>query len=181
MRASKSLLTLSLALLMAAALPAWAQRGNDEARPSPNAEVSQTIGTTEVTVSYGRPGVKDRAVWGGLVPNGQVWRTGANEATTISFSSDVAVEGQPLAAGTYGLFTTPGAGEWTVIFNKTANQWGAFRYDAGQDALRVTVKPRSAAHREWMSFGFADLSAGSATLVLRWEKLAVPIKIALAE
>jgi hypothetical protein len=115
------------------------------------------------------------------VPYGKVWRTGANQATTISFGSDVTVEGQPLAAGTYALFAIPTPGEWTIIFNKTAKQWGAFEYDAGQDALRVAVKLEAAERQEWMSFGFRELSANSATVVLRWEKLAVPFKVQVAQ
>lgn len=163
------------------ALPALGQRGADKARVSPNASVSQTIGVTEVTVSYGRPGVKGRTIWGELVPYGEVWRTGANEATTISFSKDVTIEGEPLPAGTYALFTIPKEGEWTIVFSKNAQQWGAFDYDAKQDALRVKVKPQPASPQEWMSFSFEDLSANGAAAVLRWEKLAVPFKIETAQ
>lgn len=162
-------------------LPALAQRGSDKPRVSPNASVSQTIGVTEVTISYGRPGVKGRTVWGELVPYGKVWRTGANEATTISFSKDVIIEGELLPAGTYGLFTVPKDGEWIIVFNKNAQQWGAFDYEASQDALRVKVKPQAADKQEWMSFSFEDLSPNGATVVLRWDKLAVPFKIQTAQ
>lgn len=173
--------TLLLVVLVAAAtLPVLGQRASDEPRPSPNARVSQTIGVTDVTISFGRPGVKGREIWGALVPYGQVWRTGANEATTITFGNAVTVQGQNLSAGTYALFTLPTADEWTLIFNKTANQWGAFSYNASQDALRVKVKPRTAGHEEWMSFRFSDLSVSSATIVLAWEKLAVPFKVEVA-
>ncbi len=169
---------LFLPVLMAMfALSVLGQRESDQPRMSPNAAVAQTIGVTEVTISYGRPAVKGRKIWGGLVPYGKVWRTGANEATIISFSNDVLVEGQKLLAGTYSLFTIPTEEEWVIIFNQTANQWGAFSYEAGQDALRVSVKPQSADHEEWMSFRFHDLSSDSATVVLRWEKLAVTFKI----
>lgn len=167
--------------LAAAAIPALAQRASDEARPSPNASVSQTIGTTEVTIEYGRPGVKGRTVWGELVPHGQVWRTGANEATSISFGDDVTVEGEKLPAGTYALFTIPTENDWTIVFNKTAKQWGSFNYDAGQDALRIKVQPRAASHTEWMSFGFEDLSATAATVVLRWEKVKVAFKVEVGQ
>jgi hypothetical protein len=173
---------LLLALLTAIpALSLVAQRGSDEPRVSANASVSQTIGVTEVTISYGRPGVKGRTIWGDLVPYGEVWRAGANEATTISFSSDVLIEDQKVAAGTYALFAIPGQEEWTVIFNKTAKQWGAFSHDAGQDALRVKVKAKAAPHEEWMSFSFEKLSGSSAHAVLRWEKLAVPFGIQVAQ
>ncbi|MDM7914857.1 MAG: DUF2911 domain-containing protein [Candidatus Eisenbacteria bacterium] len=93
-------------------------------RPSPKAQVMQTVGLTDVTITYSRPGVKGRVIWGELVPYDKVWRTGANEATTIAFSSDVKVDGHPLKAGTYSLHTIPTKGDWTVIFNSKAEQWG---------------------------------------------------------
>lgn len=111
-------------------------------RPSPPATASGDINGKKVTVNYGQPSIKGREVWGKLVPYGEVWRAGANEATTIEFSKDVSIEGKTLPAGKYGFFTIPNANEWTVIFNKVPNQWGAFKYDAAQDALRVTVKPK---------------------------------------
>lgn len=173
---------LFLALLMVlAALPALGQRASDKPRVSPNASLSQTIGVTEVTIRYGRPGVKERKIWGELVPYDRLWRTGANEATTISFSTDVLIEGQKLAAGTYALFTIPDKNKWTIVFNKNAKQWDALEYEAIKDALRVEVQPQPAGHEEWMSFSFADLSANSATVLLRWEKLAVPFKIQVGQ
>jgi len=111
-------------------------------RPSPPASVTGQINGKSVTVNYGQPSVKGREVWGKLVPYGQVWRAGANEATTIEFSKDVTIEGKTLPAGKYGFFTVPNANEWTIVFNKVPNQWGAFKYDAAQDALRVDVKPK---------------------------------------
>jgi len=181
MRMTKSGVFFSVVLILLLAIPALGQRGSDKPRVSPNASVSQTIGVTEVTISYGRPGVKGRTIWGELVPYGEVWRTGANEATTISFSKDVTVEGEPLPAGTYALFTIPKEAEWIIVFNKNAQQWGAFDYNASQDALRVKVKPQAASPQEWMSFSFEDLSSNSATVVLRLEKLAVPFKIQTAQ
>lgn len=117
-------------------------------RPSPPAVVKATVGGTDVTIDYSRPSVKGRAAFGPktpLAPTGEVWRTGANEATTFTVSKDVKVEGKALPAGTYALFTIPGPTEWTIIFNKTAKQWGAFKYDAKEDALRVKVKPQTLA------------------------------------
>ncbi|GAB3516568.1 DUF2911 domain-containing protein [Emticicia fontis] len=111
-------------------------------RPSPPATATGEINGKKVTVNYGQPSVKGREVWGKLVPYGEVWRAGANEATTIEFSKDVTIEGKALPAGKYGFFTIPNTNEWTIIFNKVPNQWGAFKYDASQDALRVTVKPK---------------------------------------
>ena len=114
-------------------------------RPSPPAVAKADVGGTEVTIDYSKPSLKDRAAFGAkspLAPTGEVWRTGANEATTFTVSKAVKIDGQPLAAGTYALFTIPGATEWTIIFNKTAKQWGAFKYDAKEDALRIKVKPK---------------------------------------
>ena len=146
-------------------------------RVSQKASVMQRIGATDVTITYSRPGVKNRAIWGGLVPYDKVWRTGANEATTISFSTDVKIEGQNLPAGTYALFTIPGKTEWTVIFNKTSDQWGAFDYKQDQDALRVKVKPTEGPDEEWMIFTFRNLTVNSADVVLRWAKLKVQFGI----
>lgn len=151
-------------------------RGNDEARVSPNASVSQTIGTTEVTITYGRPGVKERDVFGGsLAPFGEVWRTGANESTTISFSDDVTVEGEELAAGTYSLYTIPGEDQWTIIFN-TKISWGT-EYEEGQDVLRVQTEPEEAEHTEQMMFYFEDVAEESGTAVLLWDDVKVPFTI----
>lgn len=111
-------------------------------RPSPPAQVTQKVGDATVSINYSQPSVKGRKVWGGLVPYGQVWRTGANEATTFEVNKDVKIEGMTLPAGKYGFFTIPNEKEWTIIFNKVPNQWGAFKYDDKQDALRVNVKPK---------------------------------------
>ncbi|HLX10839.1 MAG TPA: DUF2911 domain-containing protein [Thermoanaerobaculia bacterium] len=147
-------------------------------RPSPNATVSQTIGITEVTVRYSRPGVKGRVIWGKVVPYGEVWRTGANENTTIRFSTPVRLDGKPLPAGIYGLQTIPGADDWVVILSKDADEWGAFSYQPDHDALRFHVKPAQLAEsQEWMGFAFRDLSDTSAVLALRWEKLEAAWKI----
>lgn len=190
MGTSKQAFSLLAILLALAALPALGlcipgsgKRGSERPRASPNASVSQTIGVTEVTISYGRPGVKERKIWGELVPYGKIWRTGANEATTISFHKDVLIEGQKLPAGTYALFTIPTENAWTIVFNKNPEQWGSDDYDPQKDALRIKVKPQPAAHKEWMSFSFKNLTAdpSSATAVLRWEKLAVPFKIQEAQ
>jgi hypothetical protein len=167
-------------LAFAGAVPTSAQdRGNTVPRVSPNATVGQTIGVTEVRLTYGRPSVRDRDIFGGLVPFDEVWRTGANEATTISFSTPVQIEGQSLDAGTYGFFTIPGPDQWTLIFNEKANQWGAYNYDSGQDALRVTVEPESASSREMMTFDFQNVADSTATCVLHWAETRVPFEIAV--
>lgn len=152
------------------------ERGSDEARVSPNASVSQTIGTTSVTINYGRPGIKGREVFGGsLAPFGEVWRTGANESTTITFSDDVTVEGEELAAGTYSLYSIPGEDQWTIIFN-TKISWGT-EYDEGQDVLRVQTEPETAEATEQLLFYFEDVSETSGTAVIRWDDVKVPFTI----
>mgnify|MGYP000432113786 CR=1 FL=1 len=145
---------------------------------SPAATVSQTIGVTEVSVSYHRPAVKGRPIWGKLVPYGETWRAGANENTVVTFSSDVKIGGKPLKAGSYGLHMIPTAKEWTIAFSTATTAWGSYSYDAKEDALRVTVTPRAVAtSEERLSYRFDELSDTKATLALRWEKLEVPIAL----
>jgi len=157
------------------AVPAVAQVKYPQA--SPHAVLTQTVGTTDVTIDYHRPGVKGRKIWGALVPYGQVWRTGANEATTITFSDDVTIDGKPLPKGTYSLHTIPGANEWTIIFNKVAKQWGSFSYKQEEDALRVTAKPHPAPMTEWMEFDVSPSTTDNGVVEIRWEKLAVPFTV----
>ena len=156
---------------------AFAQNALKLPRVSQKAVVTQTIGLTDVTITYSRPGVKGRVIWGDLVPYDKVWRTGANEATEIAFSQDVTINGKALPAGTYSLHTIPGKTAWTVIFNKKAEQWGSYEYDSAQDALRVQVTPASGPSQEWMEFSFQDLGTDAATIELAWEKIRVPFKV----
>ena len=143
------------------------------AKPSPAATATGKVGASGVTVTYSSPAVKGRPIWGGLVPYGQVWRAGANEATTVEFSKAVTVEGKALPAGKYGFFVIPTEKQWTVIFNKVPNQWGAYEYSEKQDALRVTVTPRKAASMaERLVYEVKPTG-----LVLRWENLEAPIAI----
>jgi tetratricopeptide (TPR) repeat protein len=151
----------------------------DLPRPSQHAVVTQRIGITDITINYHRPLVNGRKVWGGLVPYGQVWRAGANENTIIEFSTPVTIEGQSLAAGEYGLHMLPGENEWTVIFSKNSTSWGSFTYDKAEDALRVSVKPQATEMHEALTYDFDDLKADSTVATLRWEKVAVPFKIAV--
>jgi len=142
---------------------------------SQKASVSQTIGLTEIGITYHRPAVKGRKIWGELVPysNGVPipWRAGANENTTISFSTDVTIEGKPLAAGTYGLHMIPAETEWIIIFSKNNSSWGSFSYDQKEDALRVTVKPVAADFAEFLTYEFAGPQPNKVTAQLHWEKL----------
>ncbi|CAN5532284.1 hypothetical protein BH23BAC4_BH23BAC4_03350 [soil metagenome] len=168
----------SIALVLLLALPVAAQpRDSALPRASPSASISQTIGITDVTVTYGRPAARDREIFGGLVPFGDVWRTGADEATTISFSTDVEIEGQSLPAGTYGLFTLPTRDNWTIIFNSVSDQWGAYQYDADSDVLRVTVRAEREVHTERLTVSFDEFDNEGGVMAIRWADVRVPIQI----
>jgi len=146
---------------------------------SQRAEVSQRIGITDIAIAYHRPLVNNRKVWGGLVPYGKVWRAGANENTTITFSDPVQIEGKPLDKGTFGLHMIPNADEWTIIFSKNSTSWGSFTYDQAEDALRVTVKPRAADMHNALTYEFAEVQPNSTVVELEWEKIAVPFKVSV--
>ncbi|MFZ9262163.1 MAG: DUF2911 domain-containing protein [Chitinophagaceae bacterium] len=140
-----------------------------QAAQSPASTATGKIGNANITINYGSPSVKGRAIWGELVPYGKVWRTGANKATTFETDADITVEGQPLKKGKYALFTLPEKNEWTIIFNKTTDQWGAFNYKQDDDVLRVKVKP-SAVNELTEALKF-EVTKGGVTM--KWEKLAV--------
>lgn len=173
-------------------------------RPSQKASVMQTIGVTDVTITYSRPGVKGRTLWGDappdyeatakgeatldnqntrpkgmvIVPYGHVWRTGANEATQFVVTDDVLINGQKLPAGSYSLHTIPGKEEWTIVFNGTANQWGSFNYDEKKDTLRVKAKPQWVTdNQEWLVYSFDPVTDNSAQVNIRWEKLRLPFTV----
>lgn len=156
-------------LLLAAAAPLAADVRLPQ--PSPAATVSSTIGITTVSISYHQPGVKGRRIWGELVPYGALWRLGANDATTISFSDPVKVAGRDVPAGTYALFAVPGKESWTLVLNRKAQQWGAYFADAKDDLLRFDVKPVAGEATEWMTFGIVPTGAASARVDWAWEKL----------
>lgn len=150
----------------------------DFPQASPEASVTQRVGLTDIKVSYHRPGAKGRIVFGGLVPYDHVWRTGANEATKISFSTPVKLNDTDVPAGTYELFTIPGKDEWTVIIHKNMSQWGAYTYDAKNDVARVKAKPVAlTTGLETLSISFNDLRDESATFNIAWEKVRVPVTI----
>jgi len=169
------LLSWILLAVLAAASPTWAVRGDDKERKSKNGKAEAVAGGARVVVEYGRPSVGGRKIWGALVPYGEVWRAGADEATTISFDNNVLIEGQPLPAGRYALFLVPSEGDWTVIFSKVADQWGAFKYDARNDALRVTVKAQARDMVETLEY-----SVTGERVEMRWEKLAVGFSVKAA-
>jgi tetratricopeptide (TPR) repeat protein len=173
-------------------------------RPSQKASVMQTIGVTDITITYSRPPVKGRTIFADapatmearakgeatldnqnerkagepIVPYGHVWRAGANEATMFVVTDDVLINGQPLKAGTYSLHTVPGKDEWTIIFNNDAGQWGSFTYDEKKDALRVKTKGQMVSeNQEWLEYTFDPLTENSAQVNIRWEKMLVPFTV----
>ena len=174
---SSRVLILAIVLLAMVIQPVISQM--ELPRVSPNATVSQVIGITTVTVDYHRPGVKERVIWGGLVPYDEMWRTGANRATLVSFDTDVMVSGKEVKKGTYSLFTIPTSGDWTVILNTNTDLWGTGGYKEEEDALRFTVTPASSPFTEWMMFYFDELKDDGAHLVLQWEKLKIQIPISV--
>jgi hypothetical protein len=171
-------------------------------RPSQKASIMQTIGVTDLTITYSRPAVKNRKIWGDapaavtvkgtatlddsgtrlkdapIVPYGHVWRTGANEATTFTVTDDVLINGQKLPAGSYSLHTIPTPNEWTIIFNSVPDQWGSFNYDEKKDTLRVQVKPQTVSeNQEWLSFEIPSVTPSAAQVNIRWERLRVPFTV----
>jgi hypothetical protein len=172
--------------------------------PSQKASVMQTIGVTDITITYSRPAVKGRTIFADapatmeerakgeatldnqnerkpgepIVPYSHVWRAGANDATTFQVTDDVLINGQPLKAGTYSLHAVPGKDEWTIIFNSDAGQWGSFTYDSKKDALRVKTKPQSASeNQECLLYTLDPVTDNSATVNIRWEKVRVPFTV----
>lgn len=146
-------------------------------RPSPNAVINQTIGVTDVSIAYSRPGVKERVIWGELVPYGEVWRTGANEVTSITFSDDLKVDGSVLKAGTYGIHTVPNKTEWDIIFSGNTKVGGGSNFVKENEVLRLKVKPVMNSHVERLQFSFDDVDEKSAMVSLAWEKLKVSFKV----
>ena len=149
----------------------------DLPRQSQHATVMQRIGITDITINYHRPLANGRQIWGKLAPYGQVWRAGANENTTITFTDPVTIEGQTLDKGTYGLHMIPGESEWTVIFSKNSTSWGSFAYKENEDALRVKVKAQTADLHDALTYDFDDVKADSTVVTMRWDKVAVPFKV----
>ncbi len=151
------------------ALSGYAQKKME----SPRDSCSGKIGKATISMNYGSPSVKGRKIWGDLIPYGKVWRAGANEATTFKTDQNITVEGKALPAGTYGFFVIPGETTWTIIFNKTFKQWGAFKYDPKEDALRVDVKPaKSKSLTERLVY---KINADG--ISLSWENIVVPVSI----
>ncbi|NOT73614.1 MAG: DUF2911 domain-containing protein [Cyclobacteriaceae bacterium] len=172
---------------------AWSQMTLPPSGNNQKSEVTQYMGLSKVTIVYSSPDVAGREIWGKLVPYGMTnlggfrssdtnpspWRAGANENTTITFTTDVEVEGKPLKAGTYGLHMAPGTDEWIIIFSSNAGAWGSFFYIPSEDVLRINVKPAASEFTEWLTYDFSDRQQNSTTARLKWEKIAVPFKISV--
>jgi tetratricopeptide (TPR) repeat protein len=202
-----TIFSIAAALVVLCASLAVAQQPQAQFRPlaaSQKASVTQSIGVTDVTLTYSRPAVKGRTIFAEapasmearakgdatldnqnerkpgepIVPYNHVWRAGANDATVFNVTDDVLINGQPLKAGTYSLEAIPNKDEWTIIFNNDFGQWGAFSYDAKKDALRVKAKPQSVSeNQEWLMYTFDPVTANTATVNLRWEKVSVPFTV----
>lgn len=149
----------------------------DLPRESQHASVTQRIGTTDITIDYSRPSVKGRTIWGDVVPYDQIWRAGANENTVLTTTNDITVEGTKLPAGSYGLHMIPTTSAWTIILSKDNTAWGSYFYKQDKDAMRATVTPRPCAMTEQVTYDLTDVTKDAVTLVMRWEKLEVPIKL----
>ena len=179
-RTFRPCLLIASALTLVAALSAQAPKVEVPAA-SPACTLKQRVGFTDIEITYSRPGLKGRVVVGNIDPYGKVWRAGANAATQIKFSTPVKLEGTEIPAGTYGLFAIPGREEWTVIISKTATQWGAYKYDAKDDVLRVKVAPIALSQPvETFTIDVNDIRDESATLDLIWADWRVPVKIEVA-
>ncbi|MEM9293058.1 MAG: DUF2911 domain-containing protein [Acidobacteriota bacterium] len=169
--------SIALLALLALVVPALVAAQAGPPRVSPAATVSQTVGLSTVEISYSRPFARDREIWGELVPWGEVWRTGANEATTLTLSHDAKIQGKVLRAGLYGVFTIPSEKGWTVIFNSDAAQWGAFQYDSKLDVLRVEAKAEEAPHQEQFHIAIEPKDTESATVAVHWGTTRVPFTV----
>ena len=170
------IIQLSIVLVFILSLGSFGQQIKTP-RPSPDATVTQFVGVTEVKIDYSSPGVKGRKVWGELVPFGEIWRTGANEATTITFSDPVKVNGTELPSGTYGIHTIPNESEWEFIFSKDTKVDGSSNFDKEKEVLRVKAKPEEHHFMERMTFLFTDVTDNSASVNLLWDKLKVSFNI----
>lgn len=166
-------MSLSLSFLGAQELPV----------PSPQAAVEQRIGLTDVKLVYSRPSARDRVIFGELVPFGEIWRTGANKATSISFSTPVIFGGQKVEAGTYALFSVPGEGSWAVMLNSETEQWGANDYDESKELVRVEAEAMPHPYAETFKISFESVGEDQALLAMEWAevKLLVPIQVQVRE
>lgn len=176
----RTFLGIATAILLASALNTKTSFAQALKLPAASSKqvVTQDLGISQVTLTYARPNTKGRKIFGGLEPYGEVWRTGANSATTLAFSGDVMIDGKTIPAGTYGLFTIPDKNQWTIILNKKSDQWGAYEYSQSDDVLRFTVKPEKTKNKvETFTIDFPEVTPSQAKLSIRWEDTAVAFDI----
>jgi hypothetical protein len=160
-------------LMAGAAMLCTAVFSQDLPKPSPMGVVKQDVGLTKVKVQYSRPGVKDRTIYGDLVPFDKMWRTGANKASMISFSTDVKINGKDLIAGDYALFSTPGADSWEIMFNTNLEQYGTGNYQDSEESLRISVKPEKHPFTETFTFSIDNITDNTADICMIWEETKV--------
>lgn len=172
----KTTIALITCTLLLAAGYTFAQ-GLETPRPSPNATVTQTVGVTHISIDYSSPGVKNRKIWGELVPFDEVWRTGANEVTSITFDDAVKINGNDLQAGTYGIHTIPGKTEWQIIFSGDTEIDAGSQFDEKKEIFRIKVKPEEVPFLERMTFIFTNTTDDKTTVNLLWENLKVSLDI----
>lgn len=152
-------------------------KAQDLPKPSSSAEIKQRIGLTDVTIAYSRPNVNDREIFGGLVPYNEIWRTGANMNTLITFTDDVKVEGKEVKAGTYSIFTFPGEKEWKIVFNSETKSWGTGGYDETNNVFEATVPTKTTNHHESMEFSFENIQIENGFMQLAWNTTLIELKI----
>ncbi len=193
MRKLSAVLSMVLLAAFVLSIPAASSAQDKEVRKSLHAIVTQRLGLdTDVTFDFSRPGVKGRKIWGELVPYGlnpgnkyskekpYPWRAGANENTTIEFTSDLKINGKKIAAGKYSIHMIPAEKDWVVMFNKKNDIWGSYGYDENEDVLRIDVTPVKAEHQEWLTYGFDNLAGTKATAFMHWEKVKIPFSVEVA-
>lgn len=164
---------LALAVITAFSMSNLSAQEDKSKRKSPPATMETTVGDAKIVINYSQPSMSNREIYGKLVPFGEVWRTGANEATTFKTSKDITVNGKKLPAGTYSVFTIPNADEWTIIFNSEPEQWGAYKYDESKDVIRVKAEPVKVKKTEKMTFS----SGKEGVIYLDWAETRVPFMI----
>lgn len=173
----KQKFTFTLAILLMAGMTAFAQQ-IQMPQASPSAKIAQKVGLTDVTVDYSRPSTKGRKIFGELVPFGEVWRTGANGATIISFSTDVEIDGKKVPQGQYAIYSIPGKSEWTIILSKDTKLWGTIGYDPKNDLMRFQVELNKLSRvYETFEISFNNMTDTGADLSIKWDQTRIDFRI----
>lgn len=173
----KQKITFTLTILLLAGMSVFGQQ-IQMPQASPSAKIAQKVGLTDVSVDYSRPSTKGRKIFGELVPFGEVWRTGANGATILSFSTDVEIDGKKVPQGQYALYSIPGKSEWTIILSKDTKLWGAIGYDPKNDLMRFQVEPNKLSRvYETFEISFNNMTDNGADLSIKWDQTRVDFRI----